>query len=203
MGLDKDYKIDQFIADTKDILLQNGPTTEGLTLIGERMQRLCRRTDLLEQGIELPPGNSVRNIQFYLEPDNSLWLSSGLFRKDQPTIETTEMHSHGSWGVFCGYRGHEWYGLWERVDAGERKGYADLRQLEYRILGPGDFTVMTDHPADIHTHSPIDEEFWIIGLFGNRAAMDKRYYFTPQWRVREGIPGKYKRTAGARLRTKK
>ena len=193
------YTVAQMITDSKDILREQGATREGLTSIGLKMQQLGERTDLLDQGFELPPGNSVRVRQLHLEPDDTLTLNMGLFRKDQPTIETTEMHSHGTWGVFCCYRGREWYGLWERVDTGEREGYAELTQLEYRLFSPGDFTVMTDPPADIHTHSPIDEEFWLIAMFGNHSAMAKRHYYSPQWKVQEGVPGIHERTAGARL----
>ena len=193
------YTVDQMITDAKDILRQQGANREGLTSIGLKMQQLAERPDMLDQGFELPPGNAVRARQLYLEPDNTLILNMGMFRADQPTIETTEMHSHGTWGVFCCYRGREYYGLWERVDTGEREGYADLTQIEYRILSPGDFTVMPDPPGDIHTHSPIDEEFWLIAMFGNHSAMEKRSYYTPQWRVQEGVPGIHERTAGARL----
>ena len=199
MSQGTDYTVSQLLADTKDILSQEGATREGLTAVGVQMQLLAQRPDMLEQGIEQPPGNAVRERQLHLEPDNTLVLGMGLFRKDQPTIETTEMHSHGTWGVFCCYRGREWYGLWERVDTGEREGYAELTQIEYRMLTPGDFTVMTDPPADIHTHAPVDEEFWLIGMFGNNAARAKRSYYTPQWKVQEGVPGIHERTAGARL----
>ena len=200
MSQQQDYTVAQFVDDTKAILGQQGDTREGIASIGKNLQRLTRRKGLLEQGRELPPGNAIRIRQLYLEPDNTLNLSIGLMRRDQPTIETTEMHSHGTWGVFCVYQGHEWYGLWERVDNGERRGYADLRQLEYRLLGPGDLTIMYGPPADIHTHSPIDEDIWMIALFGNNAATATRSYFTPQWRVRQGVPGKYAKTPGARLR---
>ena len=199
MSRQQDYTVAQFIDETKAILGKQGDTREGIASIGKNLQRLSRRKDLLEQGREMPPGNGVRTRQLHLEPDNTLNLSMGLLRRDQPTIETSEMHSHGTWAVFCGYQGREWYGLWERVDKGERRGYADLRQLEYRLLVPGDLTIMYGPPADIHTHLPIEEDFWIIALFGNNAATATRYYFTPQWRVRQGVPGRYARTPGARL----
>ena len=186
MSQSNEYTVAQFITDTKGILRQEGPTLEGLKLIGENMRILVKRSDLYDQGIDIGAGHGAKGRRLHLEPDNSLVLEMGAFRRDQPTVETTRMHSHGTWGVFYAYSGREHYGLWERIDDGGREGHAELRQLKYGVLEPGDITVMTDPPGDIHTHSPIDEEFWIVGLFGNHAAREKRLYFTPQWLVREG-----------------
>ena len=199
MADDRDYTVAQFINDAKSILREEGETPESMAHVGSNLQRLTQRKDLLEQGTEIPSGVTVRSRLLHLEPNNTLHLAVGLFRRDQPTIETTLMHSHGSWGVFCGYQGREYYGPWERQDQEERRGYADLKQLEYRVLGPGDLTVMRGPPADIHTHTPIDEEFWILGFFGSNAPTQTRYFFTPQWRVSKGVPGRYAKTPGARL----
>ena len=189
-----DYAVAQFITDVKEILREQGAIEAGLEKIAERMRTLSTREDLLEEGKEIPAGNAFRERRLYLEPDNSLVLDMGEFRKSQPTPEISEIHGHGTWDVLCGYRGREHYALWERTDNAECPGYAQLRQLEYTTLSPGVATFFLGPPADIHDHDPIDESFWIIALFGNNASRGKRFYFTPEWRVREAVPGLHRQT---------
>ena len=89
MADDRDYTVAQFINDAKSILREEGETPESMAHVGSNLQRLTQRKDLLEQGTEIPSGVAVRSRLLHLEPNKTLHLAVGLFRRDQPTIETT------------------------------------------------------------------------------------------------------------------
>ena len=184
--LPSDYTVEQFIADVKRLHPGDHVNESFLSDIAERMSRLSRRGDLLEIGTEYKPVNAVRARRYHVEPDNSLSLGIGEFLKSQPS---EEVHSHGSWGVFCGYRGREMYTSWRRVDDKSKPGFAKLKQEEFFVLGPGDATYITDEPSDIHGHEPIDDAIWLLALFGRSVDTITRNYYTAEWRVREVTPG--------------
>ena len=177
-----DYTPQQFIADVKRILSEQDVTEPALCDIGERLVWLSRRNDLIEIGKKRKAVNAVQSRRLNIEPDGTLALGVGEFLKSG---SSEEVHSHGTWGVFCGYRGREVYTTWRRVDDMSRPGYAKLEQLEHRVLEPGQFTIMTDPPGDIHGHEPIEDSFWLLTLFGRTVDNTHRHYFTPEWKVRE------------------
>ena len=186
MADDRDYTVAQFINDAKSILREEGETPESMAHVGSNLQRLTQRKDLLEQGTEIPSGVAVRSRLLHLEPNNTLHLAVGLFRRDQPTIETTLMHSTAP-GVYSAAIKEE---NTTAVGAAGPGRAARLRRPEAVGIpgfGPRRPNRHAGPPADIHTHTPIDEEFWILGFFGSNAPTQTRYFFTPQWRVSKGV----------------
>jgi predicted metal-dependent enzyme (double-stranded beta helix superfamily) len=81
--------------------------------------------------------------------------------------------------VLAGVVGLERNSLWTREDDGSRRGYAELRRHEDRVLGPGD--LLTLQPSSIH--SVVNEtEFVTVSLhvYGKHVNHTERSQFDPE-----------------------
>ena len=64
--------------------------------------------------------------------------------------EANAIHEHRTWYTLRVINGQEYYSEWERLDDGTREGYAELRQGQNQLLGPGD--ILTALEPVIHLH---------------------------------------------------
>ena len=107
-SLSTTYTVEEFVADVKSILAENGVTDAGLSEISRKMQELCKWPDLMELGEWRPPtpgGNTIGGYRLHAEPDNTLMVSVSQFSHKRPT----PVHTHNTWGVLCGYTGVDRY----------------------------------------------------------------------------------------------
>ena len=77
------------------------------------------------------------------------------------------IHDHGSWGIIgtvCGKLGERKY---ERLDDGKREKYADLRDTEHNVYGPGETTIVLPLNKGIHAmDNPTDGIAASINVYG-------------------------------------
>lgn len=169
------YTIEQCIADSKSTLAAKGVTPEGLAEVGKHLQRLTGRDDLLG---EVEQEMLHRQVAFRKLHKESVGLTLMLARF--PAQEATPIHSHGTWGVLCPYRGRDRYEGWRRLDDGSKPGFALVEKAFERVLQPGDVVSWFDPPQDIHRQQGIDEAAWELILMGKDFTMLPRLYFDPE-----------------------
>jgi predicted metal-dependent enzyme (double-stranded beta helix superfamily) len=109
------------------------------------------------------------------EPDHSLAIFAGAWLPGRGAPP----HNHGTWAVLAGVVGAERNTLWTRVDDGRRRGYAELRRQEDRLLGPGD--VLTLQPDAIHSVTNETESVTIsLHVYGKHVNHTERSQFDPE-----------------------
>ena len=171
------YTVEEFVADVKSILAENGVTDTGLAAIAQKMQELSKRPDLMELGEYRPPtpgGNTIGGYRLHIEPDNSLMVSVSKFSHEHPT----PVHTHNTWGVLCGYQGVDRYVQYDRVDDGSKEGHAQLKEVINRTLTHGDAVWWLDYPHDIHQQQALEgEPSWELLLMGKSTRGLGRLHF--------------------------
>jgi predicted metal-dependent enzyme (double-stranded beta helix superfamily) len=109
------------------------------------------------------------------EPDHTLAIFAGAWLPGRGAPP----HNHGTWAIVAGVVGTERNTLWARVDDGSRRGYAELRRLEDRVLGPGD--VLTLQPSSIHSVVNESESVTVsLHVYGTHVNHTSRFQFDPE-----------------------
>jgi predicted metal-dependent enzyme (double-stranded beta helix superfamily) len=106
------------------------------------------------------------------EPDHSLavFAASWLPRRGAPP------HDHGAWAIVVGVEGSERNVFFERTDDRTRPGYAELRQIDEQILGPGDVLAMPS--GTIHSVSNDSEHVSLsLHVYGKHINFTSRSQF--------------------------
>lgn len=144
------YRIKEFISDAKKIMSGTGPLADRQAEAAERLSVLSRNDDLMRYGLALGPADaSTNNFLLWREEPNVL-LAIAQF--DQHYVSPVHEHDH-YWVIGCGYRGHDRWDMYERLDDGSKKGFADLKLVDRYDLSPGKTAIMPPPPCSIHSHN--------------------------------------------------
>lgn len=148
--LSRSFSIPRFLADAKEILKSNLPLESQQEAIGEDLSELSWRDDLTRPGMPVGPLDAHnQNYALWREPPHTA-LVLGQFDDGylSPVHENAEF-----WVVRCGYRGEDRWDMYERVDAGNQPGYAEVKPVDQWSLPPGKFVAMPKPPQSIHSHN--------------------------------------------------
>jgi len=137
---------DAFFAEARRLFAEQGVTRESLTLLGEELGKLATVVYGVEESEGEATGFSGPSRVLRTDPDGMTLVQ---VRFIAPR-EASAIHEHREWWVLRMIHGQEYYSEWERLDDGTREGYAELRQGERSLLGPGDL-LMALGPV-IHLH---------------------------------------------------
>jgi predicted metal-dependent enzyme (double-stranded beta helix superfamily) len=140
------------------------------------------RTWLMETHYHCDPDQGFGAHLLHEEPDHTLAIFAGAWLPGRGAPP----HNHGTWAVVAGVVGTERNTLWTRIDDGLRRGYAELRRQEDRILGPGD--VLTMQPDSIH--SVINETGSVtvsLHVYGKHVNHTDRSQFDPEQNTEKGF----------------
>jgi predicted metal-dependent enzyme (double-stranded beta helix superfamily) len=111
------------------------------------------------------------------EPDHSLavFAASWLPGRGAPP------HDHGAWAIVIGVEGSERNVFFERIDDRSRPGYAELRPIGERVLGPGEVLAMPT--GTIHSVSNESERQTLsLHVYGKHINFTQRSQFDPEHR---------------------
>ena len=179
------YGVAEFIADARRIVPTDGgdPGPAGRDELGACLRRLAQNEDVqARMGIPTQGrgthGMDIRGSQLHQEPDGTLTLMFARF----PHEAETPVHNHNSWGVVCVVHGRDRYLAWQRTDDAARDGYADVKLLYERVIGPGEYVHFGDVPnEDIHSQQGAEgAPVWELVFFGRDPNVQPRLYFDPQ-----------------------
>lgn len=146
------YTIPAFVTDAKAILEGSGALQDKKALIGERLADLSKRDDLTRTALPMGPSDaSTANFLLWREPPYTA-LVLGQFDPGY----LSPVHEHGAhWVIACGYRGEDRWDMYERRDAGEREGHADVQLVDQWSITPGTVVHMPAPPRAIHSHNNV------------------------------------------------
>jgi predicted metal-dependent enzyme (double-stranded beta helix superfamily) len=115
-------------------------------------------------------------ITLYRSPDRSFVVLAYIW--DAKLADT--VHDHGSWGIIgtlCAKLGEKKY---ERLDDGKRQGYAELRETESKVLGPGETTFVLPVKNGIHAmENPTDGIAVSVNVYGKTLGRGYVQFFDP------------------------
>ncbi len=115
-------------------------------------------------------------ITLYRSPDRSFVVLAYIW--DEKLADM--VHDHGSWGIIgtlCAKLGEKKY---ERLDDGKRQGYAELRETESKVLGPGETTFVLPVKNGIHAmENPTDGIAVSVNVYGKTIGRGYVQFFDP------------------------
>lgn len=164
--VDTDGAIRAFIEDAHAIVRQHGEINDAsLAEVARRMADLTKRDNLEE----LADAARARGERLYSEPDGFQLMLARF-------PSTTAVHTHGTWGVMAGYKGHESYKQWVREDDGSKPGFARLKLVREIRVNPGDVGWWYSPPSDIHQQIPDEGGAIELILMGLPPAEERLYF---------------------------
>jgi predicted metal-dependent enzyme (double-stranded beta helix superfamily) len=178
-------RLARLFQDVRTVLAEKGLTDAGLAAAGQLLAAVAAEPWVLD--VELAPKHGGVSESRVLRSDgpDDLTLTLARFKVER----ATGVHDHGSWGVAAVVDGQDRYQRWERLDAGDTEGQAQLRMVEETIAGPGHVTWWFDRPHDIHNQQGVGGPVRELVLFGRNTSQIARRYFDPEaGTVREALP---------------
>ncbi len=153
------YTVDQFLADARQIVRENG-VRDGLESIRQRTERLLGQTDLLETYVNLNEYKGHTVIGHDPETDIHVIVHGGRKGGASPP------HDHGPCSVIYGnYTGHTVMRRWKRLDDGGSEGPARLEIAREYVVGAGEATAFAQ--GDIHSIDYPDGAFFVRVTVGD------------------------------------
>lgn len=153
--------VDAFFGEVKHLFAEQGVTQQSLALLGEELGALATVIYGVKGSDEETAEFTGPSRVLRTDPDG---LTLVQVRFIAPR-EANAIHEHRAWYVLRVINGQEYYSEWERLDDGTREGYAELRQGERGLLGPGE--VLTALEPVIHLHEDFEgqtcDELMLLG----------------------------------------
>jgi predicted metal-dependent enzyme (double-stranded beta helix superfamily) len=137
--------------------------------VANSVRDLLKRPDLLELGV-FRKGNHITNSK-YLYYDGRLEVTLDQFPKDKQVPP----HDHGTWEALAIYSGKVHHVVYERIDDKSKEGYAELKIIDDRILGPGDIAMVVP-PSEIHSFKALTDDTYSVTIVGDHYKPVRHYY---------------------------
>jgi predicted metal-dependent enzyme (double-stranded beta helix superfamily) len=174
-------RIQKMIADEKTV---SRKIENGRELVTELVSRQDWFFEYLETMILEPtaferqkPGIWPNEYTLHRSPDQSFVVLAYIWDAKLADI----VHDHGSWGIIgtlCARLGERKY---ERVDDGKTEGYAELRETEHRVYGPGETTFVLPLNKGIHAmDNPTDGIAVSVNVYGKTIGRGYIRFFDPE-----------------------
>lgn len=147
---DTTYTVPDFMRDARRILASGDDLEEQKVALGQHMVELAKRDDLTRFAVPNGPSDvSTGSFVLWREPPFTA-LVLGEFAPGY----LSPVHEHGDfWVVACGYRGEDRWDMYERTDAGDQPGHAEVKLVDQWTVTPGTFVSMPPPPRAIHSHN--------------------------------------------------
>ncbi len=176
---DVGYTLGRFVDDMRRLSSEVRDEQRLLATLGPLVQRCALRRSWLDpRHYDADSGQGFGVHMLHEEPDHAL----AVFAASWLPGRGTPPHDHGTWGIVVGVDGPEKNVFWARVDDGSRSGYAELRQVEERVVGPGEVLAM---PAGtIHSVRNDSEQVTLsLHVYGKHVNFTQRSQFDPDRRT--------------------
>jgi predicted metal-dependent enzyme (double-stranded beta helix superfamily) len=170
------YTLDRFVEDLRRLTREERDEQRLLSKLGPQVRRLAlSRAWLDPRYYEVDSDQGFGAHVLHEEPDHAL----AVFAASWLPGRGTPPHDHGTWAIVVGVDGPEKNVFWARVDDGSRSGYAELRQVETRVLRPGEILAM---PAGtIHSVRNESEQVTVsLHVYGRHINFTERSQFDPE-----------------------
>ncbi len=66
--------------------------------------------------------------------------------------------------------------MYERLDDGSTPGQAEIREIDSRVLEPGDVVVVPPPPHDLHGFNALTEDTWLVAFLPGWYKPVRRYF---------------------------
>jgi predicted metal-dependent enzyme (double-stranded beta helix superfamily) len=176
---DDEYTLERFLDDMRRLSSKDRDEPRLLSTLGPLVQRFALRRSWLDpRHYEADSDQGFGVHMLHEEPDHTL----AVFAASWLPGRGTPPHDHGTWGIVVGVDGPERNVFWARVDDGSKSGYAELRQAEERVVGPGEVLAM---PAGtIHSVRNDSEQITLsLHVYGKHVNFTQRSQFDPDRRT--------------------
>jgi predicted metal-dependent enzyme (double-stranded beta helix superfamily) len=176
---DDQCTLERFVEDLRRLNSEDRDEHRLLSTLGPFVRRFAlSRTWIDPRHYEVDPDQGFGAHLLSEERDHTL----AVFAASWLPGRGTPPHDHGTWAIVVGVDGSEKNVFWARVDDGSQSGYAELRQIEEKILHPGEVLAM---PAGT-IHSVRNESAHIalsLHVYGKHINFTQRSQFDPDRRT--------------------
>lgn len=177
---DGDYTLERFVGDLRRLSSEDGDERRLLATLGPLVQRFAlSRAWVDPRHYEVESDQGFGAHVLHEEADHTLTVFAASWLPGRGTPP----HDHGTWAIVVGVDGAEKNIFWAREDDGLQPGYAELRQIEEKVLDPGEVLAM---PAGT-IHSVRNESAQItlsLHVYGKHINFTQRSQFDPDQRTR-------------------
>ncbi len=133
------------------------------------VRRLLERPDLLTMGFATGTHRTETRLLYC---DQQLTIVAG----HEPPHTPVPVHDHSMWEMLGLYRGTLDHTLYVRTDDLKTPGYAELREIDHRVMEPGDVVCVPPPPHDIHGFTALTDHTWLIALLPGWYPAVRRYF---------------------------
>ena len=175
--LDRSYTAAHLVSELRQAAVGGPEEREMLARVKAIAQRAasCKDTWLEAHMCEPDPEQGFGIYVLHEEPDHTLavFVATWLPHRGTPP------HDHGTWAVVVGLEGAEKNEFWERLDAGDRPGRAQLKKIGEKIFGGGDVLAMPK--GKIHSvWNDTDQVTVSLHIYGKHVNDTERSQYDPQ-----------------------
>jgi predicted metal-dependent enzyme (double-stranded beta helix superfamily) len=132
-------------------------------------RRLLERPDLLTVALGSTGTHGIETRLLYFDVELTIILG------DEPP-HAVPVHDHGMWEMLGLYRGSLDHTLYERVDDDTTLGYAELREVDRRVMEPGEVVTVPRPPHDIHGFTALVDHTWLLAIIPGWYSAVRRYF---------------------------